>query len=86
MAAEMGKEIKVPWIWGILWNLSCHELSEKLYPNIIVVLRVLLMILATSASVECANSALKFVKNVYRSKMSQDWLNSLILMYVHKDI
>ena len=69
-----------------LKQLSCHELSEKLYPNIIVVLRVLLMILATSASVECANSALKFVKNVYRSKMSQDWLNSLTLMYVHKDI
>ena len=69
-----------------LKRLSSHGLSEKLYPNIAVILRVLLMIPATSASVECANSALKFVNNVCRSKMSEDQLNSLILMYVHKDI
>ena len=49
-------------------------------------LRVLLAIPATSASAERDNSALKFVKNVYRSKMSEDRLISLILMYVHKDI
>ena len=41
---------------------------------------------ATSASVERANADLKFVKNVYRSKMSEDRLNSLILIYVYKDI
>ena len=45
-----------------------------------------IMIPATSASVERANSALKFGKNIYRSKMSEDRLNSLILMYVPKDI
>ena len=69
-----------------LKQLSSHGLSEKLYPNIIVILRVLLTIPATSAGVERANSALKFVKNVYKSKMSEDRLNSLIIMYVHKDI
>ena len=69
-----------------LKRLSSHGLSEKLYPNIAVILRVLLTIPATSASVKCANSALKFVNNVCRSKMSEDRLNSLILMYVHKDI
>ena len=45
-----------------LKQLSSHGLSEKLYPNIVVILRVLLTIPATSASVERANSALKFVK------------------------
>ena len=69
-----------------LKRLSSHGLSEKLYHNIAVILRVLLTISATSASVECPNFALKFVNNVYRSKMSKDQLNSLILMYVHKDI
>ena len=69
-----------------LKELSSHELSEKLYPNIVVILRFLLTISATSASVERKNSALKFLKNFYRSKMSEDRLNSLILMYVHKDI
>ena len=69
-----------------LKQLSFHGVSEKLYPNIVVILRVLLTIPATSASVEHASSALKFVKNVYKSKMSEDRLNSLIIMYVHKDI
>ena len=69
-----------------LKQLSFHELSEKLYPNIVVILRVLLTIPAISANVDRANSALKFVKNVYRSKISEDRLNSLILMYILKEI
>ena len=69
-----------------LKQLSSHGLSEKLHPNIVVILRVLLTVPATKASVERANSALKLVKNVYKSKISEDRLNSLILMYVHKDI
>ena len=69
-----------------LKQLSSHGLSEKLYPNIVVIFRVLLTIPVTSTSVERANSALKFVKNVYRRKMSEDRLNSLILMYVRNDI
>lgn len=69
-----------------LQRLSEEGLSEKLFPNIVVILRTLLTLPATSASVERANSALKYVKNVYRSSMSEDRLNALILMYVHKDI
>ena len=64
-----------------LKQLSSHGLSKKLYPNIVVILMVLLTIPATSASVQRANSALKFVNNVYRSKMSENRLNSLILIY-----
>ena len=67
-------------------QLSSHGLSEKLHVNIVFILRVLLTIPATSTSVKCANSALRFVKNVYWSKMSVDRVNSLVLMYVHKDI
>ena len=67
-------------------QLSSHGLSEKLHVNIVFILRVLLTIPATSTSVKCANSALRFVKNVYWSNMSVDRLNSLVLMYVHKDI
>ena len=69
-----------------LKQLSSHGFSENLYSNIVVILRVLLTIPAIGASAERANFALKFVKNFYRSKMSEDRLNSLILMYVHKDI
>ena len=67
-----------------LKHLSCYGLSEKLYPNIVVILRVLLTITATSASVKLTNSALKFVQNVYWSKMRKDRLNSRILMYFTK--
>ena len=67
-------------------QLSSHGLSEKLYPNVIAILRVLLTSSKTSSSEERANSVLKLVKNVYRSKMSEDQLNSVILIYVHKDV
>lgn len=40
----------------------------------------------TSSSVEKANSSLKFIKNPMRSTMREDRLNSLLLLYVHKDI
>ena len=74
-------------MWGILWNIyllmdsvrNCIAISFSYwgfysqFPQ------------TTSASVKRANSALRFA-NVYRSKMSKDQLNSLILMYVHKDI
>ena len=47
---------------------------------------MLLITPVTSASVERSNSALRFVKNDYRSTMSEDRLNALMLLYVHKDI
>ena len=47
---------------------------------------IIIIIIATSASVKCTNSALRFVKNVYWSKMSVDRLNSLVRMYAHKNI
>ena len=40
----------------------------------------------TSASVRRANSALARVKTEFRSTMSQEKRNDLLLLYVHKDI
>lgn len=40
----------------------------------------------TSAGVERANSALKYIKNVHRSTMKEDRLNGLILLFIHRDI
>ena len=40
----------------------------------------------TAAGVERANSTLRFVTNVYRSQMTEDRLNSFLLLYVHKDV
>ena len=46
----------------------------------------MLLIPVTSAGVERANSALKFVKTVHRHTMSQDRFNALVLLFVHRDI
>ena len=58
----------------------------KMFPNVMRVLEILLVIPATSASDERSNSALRYIKNVYRNKMSEPRLNALILMYVHRYI
>ena len=59
---------------------------EKAYPNIMAVLRIMLTFSATAASVERTNSALRFIKNTYRSTMTEDRFNALVLLFVHRDI
>ena len=58
----------------------------KMFPNVRRVFEILLVIPATSASVEISNSALRYIKNIYRNIMSEPRLNALILMYVHRYI
>lgn len=41
---------------------------------------------ATAATVVRVYPSLKFVKNDLRSTITVNWLNSLILPYIHKDI
>ena len=45
-----------------------------------------MLIPATAATVERAHSSLKFVKNDQRSTMSEDGMNALMLLYIHKDL
>ena len=47
------------------------------------VFEILFVIPKTIASVEWSNSALKYIKNIYRNSMTAPRLNALILMYVH---
>ena len=61
--------------------LKDHE--QAVFPNILRILNILLMTSATSVSVERANSALAFAKNDYRSTMTQDRFNALVLLFVH---
>ena len=60
--------------------------QELLFPNVLQVLKLLLVTPVTTASVERANSALGFVKSDHRSTMSEGRLNALLRLYVHKDI
>jgi hypothetical protein len=56
------------------------------FPNVSTILRVTLLAPVSSATVERANSALKFVKSDRRSTMGQERLNALLLLFVHRDI
>ena len=62
------------------------ECNETAYPNITIILQVLLVIPVTTATVERANSSLKFIKTALRSTMTNARLNALIRLFVHKDI
>ena len=82
--SSVPSEIKVPsTVEDTLKSVSGQEL---LFPNVLQVLKLLLVTPVTTASVERANSALGFVKSDHRSTMSEGRLNALLRLYVHKDI
>ena len=66
-------------------TIANNKVCNMMFPNIVKIIHLLLTSV-TSAGVERANSALKFVKNAFRSSMGEDRFNALVLMYVHKDI
>lgn len=55
-----------------------------MFPSII--LTILLTTSATSATIERAKPALRYLKTDFRSSMSDDCFNALILMYFHRHI
>ena len=82
--SSVPSEMKVPsTIEDTLKSVSGEEL---LFPNVLQVLKLLLVTPMTTASVERANSALGFVKSDHRSTMSEGCFNALLRLCVHKDI
>jgi len=65
---------------------TLRQTNKINYPNIYTILSLMLLTPVTSAGVERANSALKFIKTVHRHTMSQDRFNALVLLFVHRDI
>ena len=51
-----------------------------MFANVMRAFEILLVIPATSALAERSNSALRYIKNLYRSSMTEPRLNGLILM------
>ena len=56
------------------------------FPNVHTKLRLILVTPVTTATVERSNSSLRFIKNAYRSTMSEERLNALLLLFIHRDI
>ena len=69
----------------VLETLSLHD-DLATYPALHVLLRVFATLPVTTATGERSFSALKYVKSTLRSTMSEDRLNGLTMLFVHKDI
>lgn len=65
---------------------TVQQTNSKFYPNISTILRLLFLMSVSAASVERSHSRFKNVKTKKRSVMSKDRLNSLMLLYVHRDL
>ena len=59
--------------------------DSALFSEIATVVKLLLVMPATSALSERSFSALKRIKNYLRSKMTQKWLNNLMVLSVYKE-
>ena len=57
-----------------------------MFPNIVKILSIIPTTPAASASVERANSVLCYVKTDFRSAMSEDRFNVLLLLHVNRGI
>ena len=58
---------------------------ECVFPQVFTLLRLLFVIPATSATSERSFSALRRVKTYLRTTMTQERLNNLIVLHIHRD-
>ena len=65
---------------------SLNLCNSTVYPNVSALLKTLATLPFTSVECERNNSALKRLKTYTRSTMSQDRLQGLALMYIHRDV
>ena len=63
-----------------------RECAQGCFQIFRTIFNLLLLTSVTSAGVERGNSSLKYIKNDFRSRMSETRLNALLLFYEHKDI
>ena len=79
------EKTKVDTITSTLEHLSEKKINQ-MFPDITRILTTILTTASTSATVERANSSLRYIKTDFRNSMTEDRFNALILMYVHRDI
>ena len=68
--------------------LDALKVSTELgtFPAVSTPLKIVATLPVTTATSERSFSALKYIKNYLRSTMSDDRLNGLALLFVHRDI
>lgn len=69
-----------------MYEMIVKNSLESCFPNIEVVLRIYLSLMVTNCSGERSFSKLNRVKNLQRSTMGQERLNSLMIMSIEREI
>lgn len=82
-------------LWKLKWINEAETPSSALeafthatvfFPNIKVLLQILAILPVTTCSAERSFSSLRLIKNYLRSTMTENRLNGLALLYIHKNI
>ena len=60
--------------------------KHSLYPYIYLLLKLTLILPVATASVERSFSAMKYIKNDLRSRMTDQWLNDAMVTYIEQDL
>ena len=71
-------------IKNYLQQLSPAE--KALLSQVILVMKLILVMPATNASSECSFSAMRRVKSYLQSTMTQERLNHLMILHIHKEL
>ena len=83
IAAALKDDISLSAIVQYLVSLS--EQVRSIYSEIVVLVELILVMPATNATSERSFSALRRIKTYLRTTMSQQRLNDLMILYVHRD-
>ena len=81
---ESGSTIDIVDVEKHLQQLTSAE--KTLLSEVILVMKLILVMPATNATSERSFSAMRRVESYLRSTMTQEWLNHLMLLHVHKDL
>ena len=65
---------------------TLQKTNCDMFQNTHTILPMLLVVPVSNATVERGNSAIKVIKTKIRSTIGQERLNSLTLLYIHRDI
>ena len=63
-------------------NTGKHET----YPLIYLLVKLILTIPVTIATVERSFSIMKYIKNELRNRMRDQWMNDCLIVYIEKDV
>ena len=60
--------------------------KHKTYPLIYLLVKLILTIPVTIATVERSFLIMKYIKNELRNRMRDQWMNDCLIVYIKKDV